>query len=390
MEEEAPPVVLESMVLAVAHHWSRKETKDRQVELLERHFRQDEVYSAHEAMNKLVKKKKPSKRYGGGAKTATRAQAEDLVEAMIELGNQERLPRFLVQSDDLQRVLPLLGALSVSDERSVAARLEALEASQRQNMLEVRRMVVAATTAMPSTMVVPVVAPTVPEVKVTKPSYAGAAGVGGAAGGGAGGRPGQQFLERLVRADRDMPVDQQALDRLTRAEQGGRVTSGRGRVERSRSGKRQRLHSGEEEVTGGDRWEVVNHQKPKRKERPKAASGTSNLPQFVDLAGPAEFWVGNTRSSTTKEEMEETLVTSAKALDNEDFKVEQVVCLTKDENPRTRTWKVSVPARFREVMGNPGLYPPGWSFRPFTVGPRRKEGGGAPPGRARVAREEAV
>ena len=39
----------------------------------------------------------------------------------------DRLPRFMVHCDELGRVLPLLGAVSISDERSVSARLEALE-----------------------------------------------------------------------------------------------------------------------------------------------------------------------------------------------------------------------------------------------------------------------
>ena len=52
----------------------------------------------------------------------------------MQLGNEDKLPRFTVQSDDLGRVQPLLGALSMGDERGVAARLEALEASHRQGM----------------------------------------------------------------------------------------------------------------------------------------------------------------------------------------------------------------------------------------------------------------
>ena len=45
-----------------------------------------------------------------------------------------------MQSDDLPRVLPLLGALSVGDERGVAARLEALELAQKQSMSDMKKM----------------------------------------------------------------------------------------------------------------------------------------------------------------------------------------------------------------------------------------------------------
>ena len=50
-----------------------------------------------------------------------------------------------------------------------------------------------------------------------------------------------------------------------------------------------------------------------------------------------------------------------------------MVCLTKEENPRTRSWKVSVPARLREVMANGAMYPRGWSYRVFHQGYRRQE-----------------
>ena len=41
----APPLVLESLPLSMAHFWRRKET-GRVVEQLERHFRQEETHSA--------------------------------------------------------------------------------------------------------------------------------------------------------------------------------------------------------------------------------------------------------------------------------------------------------------------------------------------------------
>ena len=65
---------------------------------------------------------------------------------MLEkLDKTDRLPHFMVQSDDLPRVLPLLGPVSVGDECGVSARLEALEASQRKSMGEMKRMVITMT-----------------------------------------------------------------------------------------------------------------------------------------------------------------------------------------------------------------------------------------------------
>ena len=369
--EEPPPKQIESMVLAVAHHWSRRETKDRQVELIERHFRKDEMFNALMALNKLVGRKGPQNRQATSARSAAKAQAEDVVNAIIELGDQAKLPRFLVQSEDLHRVLPLLGALSVSDERTVAVRLEALEATQRNNMVEMRRLVAGVQAAhqmsVPAAhlisapgapgapqMSAPGAPLPVPEVVVSKPDYATAAGAGGAAG------VDQQFHERPTRTE----LEQQG--RVARAEKVGRVSSGRGKVVRSVSRKRQRTGSDEDE------FQVVNHQRTKNRERPKVSTGTSSLAELADLAGPAEFWIGNTRADTTKEQVVEKLMRSAEELSSP-LKVEQVVCLTKEVNPRTKSWKVSVVASSKELMANPVLYPVGWTFRPFHMGPRRPQ-----------------
>ena len=153
-------------------------------------------------------------------------------------------------------------------------------------------------------------------------------------------------------------------------------------MERSHSGKRQRLGEGEGE------WQEVTT-KSKKKERAKVVIGTADLAEFSDLAGPAEFWVGNTRSTTTKEKVEDVLKLCAEKLGVTDYMVEQVVCLTKEENPRTKSWKVAVPARLKETMTNPAMYPPGWSFRAFHAGPRRTESSARTTQGASPARETA-
>ena len=81
------------------------------------------------------------KRQQSQGRSATKAQAEDLVDLLEKLDKNARLPRFLVQSDDLPRVLPLLGAVSISDERGVSARLEALECNQEKTLNEMKKMV---------------------------------------------------------------------------------------------------------------------------------------------------------------------------------------------------------------------------------------------------------
>ena len=82
---------------------------------------------------------KHTNRKNGATKTATRARAEDVAMALKTLGDEAALPRLTVQSDDLHRIAPLLGAVGVGDKRGVAARLEALEISTHRNMDELRR-----------------------------------------------------------------------------------------------------------------------------------------------------------------------------------------------------------------------------------------------------------
>ena len=53
--------------------------------------------------------------------------------------------------------------------------------------------------------------------------------------------------------------------------------------------------------------------------------------------------------------------------------MENVKCLTKDPNPWTKSFRVSVPARFEEAMSNPKMYLGTWEARPFTQWPSSRQ-----------------
>ena len=106
------PKVMESLLLSVGHHWSRRETVEQQVELIGRHFSQSEMLGNQKELIKLVGLPAPRKRHPTAARTATKAQADDVLNALKVLGGQYKL---LVQSDDLPTV-QILGALSEGDE----------------------------------------------------------------------------------------------------------------------------------------------------------------------------------------------------------------------------------------------------------------------------------
>ena len=126
---------------------------------------------------------------------------------------------------------------------------------------------------------------------------------------------------------------------------------------------------------GVGEWREVTHQRGRKpRARQQAVTGTASLAEFNDLAGPEQFWIGNTRSTTNEAKIIEVLQKCAQNLSVEGFTVEGAHCLTKEDNPRTKSWKVSVPARFKELTANPAMYPQGWSHRAFHPGFRRQEG----------------
>jgi hypothetical protein len=83
-------------------------------------------------------------------------------------------------------------------------------------------------------------------------------------------------------------------------------------------------------------------------------------------AGPVEIYISNTANTSDEESIKKVLETTASKIeDTEGFTVIKAELLTKDINPRTKCWKVSVPYKFRELMENDELYPAGWRYRKF-------------------------
>ena len=47
------------------------------------------------------------------------------------------------------------------------------------------------------------------------------------------------------------------------------------------------------------------------------------------------------------------------------LEIEQCNLLTREENTRTRVWRVVVPHKYKEIMQDDRLYPSGWHHREF-------------------------
>ena len=110
----------------------------------------------------------------------------------------------------------------------------------------------------------------------------------------------------------------------------------------------------------------------------KSANGTSQvgLEDIAPggLAGPVDFYIGNTEKRVDEDIIKWVLKKCAEAIEgSENFEVMEVELLTLEANPRTKCWRVSVPYQFKTLMENDGLYPPGWKHRKFFGSRKRKE-----------------
>ena len=106
---------------------------------------------------------------------------------------------------------------------------------------------------------------------------------------------------------------------------------------------------------------------PPRRRRPVNHGSSQVVVEEAGQAAPIEIYVGNTTPAATESIVEAVLVKCAKGLEPQtEFKVLEVVQLAKQiENPRTKCWKVVVPFKFKELVENDQMYPPGWCHRKF-------------------------
>ena len=171
-----PPVV-ESLLLSVAAWWRLNNDPNIAIDLIGRNFQQDDITSAMftlrnfhcytELVGKIERRKQ------GKGRSAIYAQAEDLVKLLGKMDNADKLPRFVLHCEDLNRATSLMGGLGVRDERAVSARLESLELGMRKVMDAVQQQGAAAA-GRASTF------QAVPKVVVTAPAGGTGAGQAGA------------------------------------------------------------------------------------------------------------------------------------------------------------------------------------------------------------------
>jgi hypothetical protein len=115
----------------------------------------------------------------------------------------------------------------------------------------------------------------------------------------------------------------------------------------------------------------VNHKKKKKKEISTGTATLESIPWVqVPLQASYQHFVANTPGNMEKETLElvfkELAVTvmQEKCLEGP-LEIEQCNLLTKEENTRTRVWRMVVPHKYKAVMQDDRMYPSGWHHREF-------------------------
>ena len=107
--------------------------------------------------------------------------------------------------------------------------------------------------------------------------------------------------------------------------------------------------------------------------RPRKTAGGSSKVIVEDLGEyqpSLQYYISNTPGHSSGDLVKKVLEKCSAPLlgGNATLTVLDVECLTKEEEPRTRCWKIVVPFKFKNIMENDELYPEGWRHRKFFGG----------------------
>ena len=120
--------------------------------------------------------------------------------------------------------------------------------------------------------------------------------------------------------------------------------------------------------------EVFTEVQNRKKKKKEISTGTATLQSIPGVIGPLkpsyQHFVGNTPGNMGKETLELVFkelalsVLADKGIEGP-LEIEQCNLLTKEENTRTRVWRVVVPNKFKAIMQDDRMYPSGWHHREF-------------------------
>ena len=332
------------LILGVVNWWCLKFGNSEVINLVLRHYDHDELYKSCLLLADTCGLSRPIHHKNTAARPALAPCADDLVKMMRGLIDSKELPSIVIPASDLGKVP--LEAVSVTDERSVCARLESLEVCVQTVVSAVEKLSALKSNPAPSLPHTPAVSITpaavhaVPVVQPPSTSY-------------------QTFAQV---ASKQVP-----------AQPAGRLPVGHPDYvplalrHRSRSPQVKRDHAGKEVDADTDGFRRQG--RPRHLNRPAAAGASKVIVEEVGELQPSlQYYIGNTPGKANNDVIKKVLERCAEPLlqEKEPLVIESIHCLTKDPDPRTRCWRVVVPHRFKEVMENSLLYPEGWKYREFV------------------------
>ena len=341
----APPGVIVSLVLGSVHMWHLRGHRSNVVDLIVKHFTSYELLEARKELCSAVGATDPIARRDSDHRSAAEAHAVDLLDQVGELDSQRKLPVIVVPSTLLAKVP--VSTLLASDDVAVGARLDNLERSIKLLADTVTRGMTAVTSTNSQGLF---------------------AGARNRVNSNSGGRGGVQTLQQVPQVSVTPPLGGVAgvtsWAGVAGAEGAASLQAG--------IGNRDRLGSDAEK-----RKREEDYKLPGRQRGRKVAIGmsTANVDDGGEAA-PLEYYVGNTTPRANPDIIKAVLVKCATVIGKE-LQVLDVKCLTTGiDHPRTRSWKVKVPYKYKELMEKNELYPEGWTYRKFFAPRNANQGAG--------------
>ena len=362
-EMTQPPEILVNLVLGTVHMWHLRGHRSNVVDLIVKHFTASELLEGRRVLCTAVGAAEPVARRDSDHRSAAAAQAVDLLDQVGELDSQGKLPVIVVPSTQLAKVP--VSTLLASDDVAVGARLESLEKSMKLLADSVTSMKTVVTSANHSQGLFA-------GARVRANSNSGVRGGGQVLHGGGN-------VQGLVAQPGNVHGAPQV--HLTPPQEGGGSGPSWANVARSEGPPSTQGHLGTRDRLGSEaekrkrEGEEFRFQGRQRGRKVEVGRSTVDIEEGGEAA-PLEYYVGNTTPRATPEIIKAVLQKCAAQL-TKDLQVLEVKCLTNGiENPRTKSWKVRVPYKYKELMEKNDLYPEGWTYRKFFAPRNMNQGVG--------------
>ena len=354
-----PGEMVKNLVLGCVQSWLNRFGREDIVKMVSDNFIDKEIFDGLKCLCECLGLDPPKSRRNTMKQVAVKVWAAEMYDIMMKEDNSEKLPEFVVSSQELQRV-PLALLSGANDVVPICTKMNLLEKKMEDMVDTVTKL---ANGQVMSSGQVPLVAPGV--YPGEGGSYAnivqGATGINGVNSlpstpvrprvGSFGGAGVKRKLGENVNTGNTTPA-------------GPNVQIEAGKV------------AGQSGAAKGQDGPPRDQNRQQRTQR-KQCFGTSKISATsgkADWAAPVEVFISNTSPDITEEDVKEILkmcaddVKSAEGNEHlSEFNVKNVKCLTRPdiENPRTKCWRVSVPFQYKEYILSDIAYPMGWSHRPF-------------------------